>query len=73
MGIEGYKGVFVFVEQRDCHIQNVSLELIGKGKELANKRNTDVTAVIIGKGVNSLTDTLSHYGADNISSGSKKT
>jgi len=66
MGIEGYKGVFVFVEQRDCHIQNVSLELIGKGKELAEKRNTDVTAVIVGKGVSSLTATLSHYGADNV-------
>lgn len=66
MGIEGYKGVYVFVEQRDCHIQNVSLELIGKGKELAKDRNTDVTAVVMGKGVSVLADTLAHYGADNV-------
>jgi len=66
MNLQDYKGVYVFVEQRDNHIQNVSLELIGKGKELAEKRNTDVTAVIVGKGVSSLTATLSHYGADNV-------
>lgn len=66
MNLQDYKGVYVFIEQRDNHIQNVSLELIGKGKELADKRNTDVTAVIVGKGVNSLTDTLSHFGADNV-------
>ena len=48
MNLQDYKGVYVFVEQRDNHIQNVSLELIGKGKELANTRNTDVTAVVIG-------------------------
>ena len=47
MNLQDYKGVYVFVEQRDNHIQNVSLELIGKGKELAEKRNTDVTAVIV--------------------------
>ena len=58
MNLQDYKGVYVFVEQRDNHIQNVSLELIGKGKELAEKRNTDVTAVIVGKGVSSLTATL---------------
>ena len=66
MNLQDYKGVYVFIEQRDNHIQNVSLELIGKGKELADKRNTDVTAVIVGKGVDSLTDTLSHFGADNV-------
>ena len=66
MNLQDYKGVYVFVEQRDNHIQNVSLELIAKGKELANTRNTDVTAVVIGKGVSSLADTLAHYGADNV-------
>ena len=66
MGIEGYKGVLVFVEQRDCHIQNVSLELIGKGKELADKLDAKVTAVVIGKGVKVLADTLAHYGADKV-------
>ncbi|EFM39117.1 electron transfer flavoprotein FAD-binding domain protein [[Eubacterium] yurii subsp. margaretiae ATCC 43715] len=66
MNLQDYKGVYVFVEQRDNHIQNVSLELIGKGKELAEKRSADVTAVVLGKGVSSLTSTLSHYGADNV-------
>lgn len=58
-----YKGVMVYVEQRDNHIQNVSLELLGKATQLAQKLNTQVSAVVVGKGVKELTDTLAHYGA----------
>lgn len=61
-----YKGVMVYVEQRDNHIQNVSLELLGKATELAQKLNTQVSAVVVGKGVKELTDTLAHYGAQKI-------
>ena len=61
-----YKGVMVYVEQRDNHIQNVSLELLGKATQLAQKLNTQVSAVVVGKGVKELTDTLAHYGAQKI-------
>ncbi|HZK10704.1 MAG TPA: electron transfer flavoprotein subunit alpha/FixB family protein [Clostridia bacterium] len=64
--MKDYKGVMVFVEQRDGHIQNVSLELIGKAKELAKDLQTDVSAVIVGKEVSALADDLAHYGADHI-------
>ena len=56
----------VYVEQRDNHIQNVSLELLGKATQLAQKLNTQVSAVVVGKGVKELTDTLAHYGAQKI-------
>ena len=38
MNIADYKGgVWVFAEQRDGELQKVSLELLGKGKEIARK------------------------------------
>lgn len=64
--MKDYKGVMVFIEQRDAHIQNVSLELIGKAKELAEDLHSDVSAVIVGKGVSALVEDLAHYGADHV-------
>lgn len=61
-----YKGVMVFVEQRDSHIQNVSLELIGKARELARDLQSDVSAVVVGKGASALAEDLAHYGADHV-------
>ena len=41
MNIADYKGgVWVFAEQRDGELQKVSLELLGKGREMADKLNT---------------------------------
>ena len=51
MGLEEYKGVFVFAQQVDNVLDGVAFELIGKGKELAKDLNTEVTAVLIGSGV----------------------
>lgn len=61
-----YKGVFVFVEQRDKEIQKVSLELIGKANELAEKLGEEVTAVLLGDGVKDQANELLYYGADSV-------
>lgn len=66
MNIAEYKGVFVFVEQREGKIQRVSLELIGKGREIAEKLGETVTAVILGNNIADKTKTLIHYGADEV-------
>ncbi|WP_432406805.1 electron transfer flavoprotein subunit alpha/FixB family protein [Wukongibacter sp. M2B1] len=66
MNIAEYKGVFVFVEQRDGEVQRVSLELIGKGKEIADKLGETVTAVMLGKDIKSKADMLIHNGADEV-------
>jgi len=66
LSISKYKGVFVFAEQRDGEIQKVSLELIGKGKEIAEKLGEKVTAVLLGNNIKDKADELIHYGADKV-------
>ncbi|MGN0495022.1 MAG: electron transfer flavoprotein subunit alpha/FixB family protein, partial [Lachnospiraceae bacterium] len=47
-------------------LSGISFELIGEGKRLAEKLDTDVTAVLIGSGVAGLVDELAQYGADKV-------
>lgn len=61
-----YKNVLVVCEQRDGQLQNVSLELIGKARDLANDLESKVIAVIIGKKVQNLSEELIKYGADEV-------
>ena len=61
-----YKGVFVFAQQVDNVLSNISFELVGEGKRLAQKLDTQVTAVLIGSGVAGLVDELAAYGADRV-------
>jgi electron transfer flavoprotein alpha subunit len=66
MSLEDYKGVYVFAQQVDNKLDNISFELIGKGKELASALDTNVTAVLVGKDIKNLTTELAAYGADRI-------
>jgi electron transfer flavoprotein alpha subunit len=66
MSLEDYKGVYVFAQQVDNKLDNISFELIGKGKELANALDTNVTAVLVGKDIKNLATELAAYGADRI-------
>ncbi|MGN0343264.1 MAG: electron transfer flavoprotein subunit alpha/FixB family protein [Roseburia sp.] len=66
MGLEEYKGVFVFAQQVDNVLNGVAFELLGKGKELAEKLGTEVTAVLVGSDVKGLADELAVYGADKV-------
>ena len=58
------KGVWVFCEQKRGIIQSVSYELLGKGKELAKKLNTDLCAVLLGHEMDAKAQELIHRGAD---------
>ena len=66
MGLEEYKGVYVFAQQVDNELSGIAFELLGKAKELAADLSTDVTAVLIGSGVKGLADQLAEYGADKV-------
>ncbi len=66
MGLEEYKGVYVFAQQVDNELSGIAFELLGKAKELAADLNTDVSAVLIGSGVKGLADQLAEYGADKV-------
>ena len=66
MGLEEYKGVFIYAQQVDNEISSIAFELLGKAKELAADLGTDVTAVLLGSNVKGLTDKLAEYGADKV-------
>ena len=60
------KNIFVFCEQRDGEIQNVSLELIGVARELAEKTGEQVHAVLLGHNVTDKAQELIAHGADGV-------
>ena len=66
MGLEEYKGVFIYAQQVDNKLSSIAFELIGKAKELANDLGTEVTAVLLGSNVKGLADELGEYGADKV-------
>ncbi|MED1863989.1 electron transfer flavoprotein subunit alpha/FixB family protein [Fictibacillus nanhaiensis] len=66
MSFEDYSGIWVFIEVKDGEVVPVSLELLGAGKELADKRGTELAGVLIGENVTHLADTLYEYGADTV-------
>jgi electron transfer flavoprotein alpha subunit len=55
------KGVWVFSEKRD-----LALEMLGKGREIADKLQTELAAVLIGFNVQARADELTKYGVDKI-------
>lgn len=61
---EGWRGIAVFAEQDEGRLHPVSLELIGKARELADKSGQDVSAVVIGYGLEGITGELTHYPVD---------
>ena len=64
--IKGYKGVWVFIEQKNGKVQSVSYELLGKSQDLAKKLNCQVSGVLIGNNLEDQVDELFWRGADNI-------
>lgn len=64
--IDEYNGVWVFAEQREGKLLNVSIELIGEGRKIADELDTELTAVLLGKDVDNLAEQLIKYGVDNV-------
>jgi electron transfer flavoprotein alpha subunit len=64
--LSAYKGVWVFVEQKKGKVQSVSFELIGKARELAQKLNTSVSAVLLGHNMEIGAQELIASGADSV-------
>ncbi len=61
-----WRGVAVFAEERDGRIHPVTLELLGKARELAAVISHPVYALLIGSGGEPLARELLHYGADKV-------
>ncbi|MFA5156232.1 MAG: FAD-binding protein [Candidatus Omnitrophota bacterium] len=64
--IKDYKGIWVFIEQKNGKIQSISYELLGKAHELAKKLSCQVSGVLIGNDLDDQLDELVWHGADNI-------
>jgi len=56
-----HKGVWVFSEKHD-----LALEILGKGREIADKLQTELVAVLVGFNAQEKADELIRYGADKV-------
>lgn len=56
----------MFIEQREGQVNKVSLELLGKGRELADALHETLIAVLIGHNMYDACQELIHYGADEV-------
>ena len=66
MELTDYKGVWIYAEQRDGDLLGVAIELLGEGRRLADELGVDLSAVLIGSGIEGLADTLIALGADRV-------
>lgn len=58
--------VWVFAEQHDGRLADTSLELLSKGRELADQLGVKLATVLPGHNVEGLHDKLAKYGADKV-------
>ena len=58
--------VFVYIEIEEQQIADVSLELLTKGRELANSLGVKLEAVAIGHNIKGLAPERAKYGADTV-------
>lgn len=61
-----WQGIAVYVDHVDGDIHPVTMELLGKAKELAKKVNFEVMALFIGSDIKDKAKELLHYGADKV-------
>ncbi|MBL4560044.1 MAG: electron transfer flavoprotein subunit alpha/FixB family protein [Labilibaculum sp.] len=66
MNLEEYKGIYVFIEQREGIIQNVALELLGQARKLADELNNKVYAMLLGDQIADQAKGLIARGADEV-------
>ncbi|MCD4824040.1 MAG: electron transfer flavoprotein subunit alpha/FixB family protein [Phycisphaerae bacterium] len=58
--------VWVFAEQEDGHLSDVPLELLSKGRELADTLGVSLGACLLGDGVAAMATQLIEHGADKV-------
>ena len=63
--IGGYKGVWIFAEQRGGKVSSVAYELLGIGRKLADDRGTILSAVLFGSSDTEAKE-LVRWGADKV-------
>ena len=64
--INEYRNVWVLAEHRDGVLREVTLELLGKGKELAGELGVKLAAILLGNNVGGFCKELISFGADKV-------
>ncbi len=60
------KEIWIFAQHNNNKVAEISLELLGKGRELADKVKGDLAAVVIGNKIGELASPLIAHGADKV-------
>jgi len=60
------KGVLIYAEQEGGKLHPICFELLGKGRELAEKTGATVSCALLGSGVSDAAQELVAYGADTV-------
>ena len=60
------KGIFVIAEQRDGTLRKVSFELASAARKLADQTGDEVSAILLGSGIESLAAELGKFGVDKV-------
>lgn len=66
MNFEEYKNLWVFIETEEGKAKSVGFELLTPGRELADKQNEKLVAVVIGQNVEGVAKEAIAYGADEV-------
>ena len=66
VNLDDWSGIWVFVECRHGKVAEVSFELLGVGRKLADDRGCGLSAILLGHGVETLCDRLIAQGADTV-------
>jgi len=64
--IHEHQGIWIFAEQKDGAIAPVVFELLGKGRDLADQMEAELSAVLLGFEVEGLAEELIAFGADKV-------
>jgi electron transfer flavoprotein alpha subunit len=64
--LEDYRGIAVLIEVRDGTAAQVSWELVGKARELAEKLGVSVQGFLVGAGVQTIAQEAIAYGCDTV-------
>jgi len=65
-GPEAASGLWVYLEQEGGRLESVALELIGKGRELAARKGTPLTGLLLGAEVHEAARAAIAYGAEHV-------
>ena len=64
--IESYQGVWVVAEHHNGKVHSVSFELLSVGRDLADKLEVELSAVLMGDQLQEVAEQLIGYGADRV-------